>query len=97
MLASRFVLLLMTGYPCSWPQVHCQVQEALNAVASGQVPWVAVAVWGWQDSPVAWLGMEHSSSWNLGLGGSESCYVVLVLQGQDVLVLRALSAGDAPE
>lgn len=76
-------------------QVHQKIQAAQHAVASQQLPWAAVSVWGWQDSPVAWADMEHSSAPNLGLGGSESSYAVLVLPGQDLLILRALSAGDA--
>ncbi|KAF5836462.1 hypothetical protein DUNSADRAFT_5909 [Dunaliella salina] len=78
-------------------QVHQQILKAQEAVALGHAPWAAVGVQGWQDSPVAWLGMEHTSSHNMGLGGSQSCYIVLLLPGRDVLVLRGLGAGDAPE
>ena len=75
--------------------MHQQIQAAQHAVASHQLPWAAVSVWGWQDSPVVWAGMEHSSALNLGLGGSESNYAALVLPGQDLLIMRALNAGDA--
>lgn len=61
------------------------------------VPWAAVTVRGWQDSPVAWIGMEHSSRHNLGLAGSESSYMVLAMPDKDLLILRALGSGDAPE
>eukprot|EP00967_Tisochrysis_lutea_P036356 scaffold43753_cov23-Tisochrysis_lutea.AAC.1 len=78
-------------------QVHQQILKAQEAVTFEYAPWAAVGVYGWQDSPVAWLGMEHTNTHNMGLGGSQSCYMVLVLPGRDVLVLRGLGAGDAPE
>lgn len=77
--------------------VHQQILKAQEAVTFEYAPWAAVGVYGWQDSPVAWLGMEHTNTHNMGLGGSQSCYMVLVLPGRDVLVLRGLGAGDAPE
>jgi hypothetical protein len=41
--------------------------------------------------------MEHSSRHNLGLAGSESSYMVLAMPDKDLLILRALGSGDAPE
>lgn len=72
------------------------MREAQAAVSSQRAPWAAVAAWGWQDSPVGWLGLEHGTSHNMGLGGACSAYAVVALPRGDLLILKALGAGDAP-
>lgn len=71
------------------------LQGAQEVVESGKAPWAAVSVWGWADSPIAWLGREHSTSHNMGVAGCESHYVVIIMSNQDLLVMKALGEGEA--
>lgn len=53
--------------------------HACQLVQSGQVPWAAVGVWGWADSPVGWQGMEHSAAHAVGLEGDTCPHSMLLL------------------
>jgi hypothetical protein len=74
------------------------LQTALYAsqlVQSGKSPWAAVCLWGWEDSPVGWQGMEHSTGHTVGLAGEGTSYGVLVfLPNDDVLIWKALTTSD---
>lgn len=78
---------------------HIQVKQQLEAaqalVRSGAAPWAAVCVWGFADSPVSWVGMEHSTQHAMGLScGCESHYAVVIMQGGDLLIVKALGGGE---
>lgn len=75
-------------------QVEQQLHKVQELVTHGALPWAVLAVWGWADSPLAWAGTEHSTHGSMGLPGAESHYMIVVLPGGDVLVIKALGEGE---
>lgn len=63
-------------------------------VTSKQVPWAAVHVWGFADTPVSWRGLEHGAAWGAGTG--ESSYSVLFLSDGDYCLYRPLGPHEVP-
>jgi ribonuclease P/MRP protein subunit RPP40 len=45
------------------------VRTAASAIASGAAPWAAVSVWGFADSPVAWLPPPEAAASAAAAGG----------------------------
>jgi hypothetical protein len=76
-------------------QVLRVAEHAAQVVASGRAAWAAVSLWGWEDSPLAWQGMQRSTAHTLGLPGDASSQALLLfMRGGDVLVMRALGASE---
>ncbi|EFJ44567.1 hypothetical protein VOLCADRAFT_118706 [Volvox carteri f. nagariensis] len=68
------------------------VMKATSAmVVAKQVPWAAVHVWGFADTPVAWRGLEHGTAWG---GAGESNYTVVFLGSGDYCIYKALGPED---
>jgi len=65
------------------------VNEARKAVASGQAPWVAISVWGFEETPISWGNSEH----RINSKGGENHIVVLVF-AEALLVLDILGGQD---
>jgi hypothetical protein len=63
-------------------------------VGSRQVPWAAVHVWGFADTPVAWRGLEHAAAWG---GCGESSYTVVFLGEGDYCIYRPLAPHEVPQ
>ncbi|GLC65703.1 hypothetical protein PLESTF_000330900 [Pleodorina starrii] len=74
-------------------QVLNVMKSTAALVARRQVPWAAVTVWGFADTPVAWRGLEHGSAWG---GSGESSYTVVFLPGGDYCVYRPLGPQEVP-
>lgn len=76
-------------------QVLQLAQHAATLVEAGTYAWSAVSVWGWEDSPVAWEGMERSAAHAVGVQGDAcSHYSMVFMEGGGVLVTRSLGATD---
>lgn len=80
----------------NYGQVWEVLQQARAAVASGSLPWCAVAVHGPPHAPVSWTGSCSGNAVHcVGLlGGGEHGYVVLLLPGDVWLLFGASGAGD---
>ncbi|GLI60808.1 hypothetical protein VaNZ11_002914, partial [Volvox africanus] len=72
-------------------QVLNVMKATSELVSSQRVPWAAVHVWGFADTPVAWRGMEHGTSWG---GAGESSYSVVFLGGGDYCIYRPLGPNE---
>lgn len=76
-------------------QVWAVLQQARGAVASGALPWCAVAVQGPPHAPLSWTGTCSDAVHGVGLlGGGEHGYVVLLLPGDAWLLFGASGEGD---
>ncbi|GIM17125.1 hypothetical protein Vretimale_19654, partial [Volvox reticuliferus] len=74
-------------------QVLNVVKATSELVSSQRVPWAAVHVWGFADTPVAWRGMEHGTSWG---GAGESSYSIIFLGDGDYCIYRPLGPNETP-
>ncbi|PNH01332.1 hypothetical protein TSOC_012791 [Tetrabaena socialis] len=74
-------------------QVQDVMAAASHLAASGRVPWAAVQVWGFADTPVAWRGLEHGAAWG---GAGESGYTVVLMREGDYCIFRPLGPNEAP-
>ncbi|GIL50562.1 hypothetical protein Vafri_6723 [Volvox africanus] len=72
-------------------QVLNVMKATSELVRSQRVPWAAVHVWGFADTPVAWRGMEHGACWG---GAGESSYSVVFLGGDDYCIYRPLGPNE---
>ncbi|KAG2427553.1 hypothetical protein HXX76_012207 [Chlamydomonas incerta] len=73
-------------------QVAAVMKATSALVASRAVPWAAVHVWGFADTPVAWRGHEHGvGGWG---GAGESCYSVVFMAGGDYCLFKPLGPED---
>ena len=70
------------------------LQGCAALVAAKRIPWAAVHVWGFADSPVAWAGAEHGAAWG---GDGESCYSVLLLPEGDYCIYKPMAAHEAAQ
>ncbi|KAG2438255.1 hypothetical protein HYH02_010954 [Chlamydomonas schloesseri] len=71
--------------------VVMKATQALVASHAG-VPWAAVHVWGFADTPVAWRGHEHGvGAWG---GAGESCYSLVFMRGGDYCLFKPLGPED---
>eukprot|EP00038_Savillea_parva_P012852 m.207342 g.207342 ORF g.207342 m.207342 type:complete len:358 (-) comp23693_c0_seq1:35-1108(-) len=71
-------------------RVAALVAAASSVVSSGLVPWVAVTVWGFQDTPVSWGSREHGF-----LEGGENHTVYVVGSHERYLRFTSLDPSDA--
>jgi hypothetical protein len=73
-------------------QVASAVRCARRDVASGRAPWAALSLWGFPDSPVAWLPPPGASP-PQERGGAAASDVLLLLLPQERWLLISLDEG----
>eukprot|EP00850_Spirogloea_muscicola_P011669 SM000073S21445 [mRNA] locus=s73:351468:355557:+ [translate_table: standard] len=66
-------------------QVMKVIHHARFLVKQGSVPWAAITVWGFADSPVSWMGAEHGY-----MCGGENDYSVVVFPEDRYIVFSLL-------
>eukprot|EP00850_Spirogloea_muscicola_P015090 SM000113S24046 [mRNA] locus=s113:164681:168907:+ [translate_table: standard] len=64
-------------------QVMKVIYHARSLVKQGLVPWAAITVWGFADSPVSWMGAEHGY-----MCGGENDYSVVVFPEDRYIIFR---------
>ena len=66
-----------------------QLTFAREKVNSGEWPWAAVSVWGFDDAPVSWKEFEHF----FGMSG-ENDFLFLVLPNNDYVLYQIVNKED---
>ena len=67
-----------TSFRCTFPTL-CTFRGVLESDREADtVPWIAVSVWGFEDSPLSWGTCEHGSF----MWGDNHYLVLLFRQGQ---------------
>ena len=55
----------------------------------GDVAWIAVTVWGFEDAPISWYGCEHGSfTWG------DNHYVVILFRDGNYWTMTSLASHD---
>ena len=70
---------------------HALFREYLSGSQSGSsgVPWLAVSVWGFEDSPISWYPCEHGS-----LNWGDNHYTVVLFPDNHFWTIISLGSHD---
>eukprot|EP00474_Spongospora_subterranea_P010595 CRZ11053.1 hypothetical protein [Spongospora subterranea] len=78
--------------------VESWMNEAKSLVESKSVPWAAVSVFGFADSPISWRPVDSGKTWNRSQHdfeyGGENLYVVVILSDLSSIVVQVCGALD---
>eukprot|EP00850_Spirogloea_muscicola_P009083 SM000050S17008 [mRNA] locus=s50:364731:368756:- [translate_table: standard] len=69
--------------PIASGQVMKVICHARLLVKQGSVPWAAITVWGFADSPVSWMGAEHGY-----MCGGENDYSIVIFPEDRYIIFR---------
>ena len=66
-----------------------QYRSVLECDRERAVEWIAVSVWGFEDSPISWNGCEHGSyMWG------DNHYVVILFRDSQYWTMTSLGSHD---
>ncbi|GMH38148.1 hypothetical protein BSKO_06032 [Bryopsis sp. KO-2023] len=72
-------------------QILAAIEWARDFVKHEAIPWVAIQVWGFRDSPVSWGEVEHSIANEFG---GDNNYTLLIFSDDQYCLFTAAGSGD---